>query len=142
GLPIPLAAVMVVALVIAHDRTFGAAPVPPLPVAAIALLLAYLMVSTVRYRTFKTVRRSRRNALALLLMATSAVALTVQLRASVALLAFTSLYVLSGLLEQVVFLRRRRAERLAARAATLDGRVALIEEDEAEDEDDDEEDPG
>jgi CDP-diacylglycerol--serine O-phosphatidyltransferase len=142
GLPIPLAAGMVVALVIAHARAFGSASVPPLPVAAIALLLSYLMVSTVRYRTFKTVRRSRRNALVLLLMATSAVALTVQVRASVTLLTFTSLYVISGLVEQVVMLGRRRAERrLAARAATLDGRVAMIEE-EDDAEDDDEEDPG
>src|SRR5512140_3670763 len=53
GLPIPLAAGSITALVIAHYKEFGAATdgATRAPVAVIVLLLSLLMVSTVRYRT-------------------------------------------------------------------------------------------
>ena len=66
GLPIPLAAGTITALVIAHYKEFGAATdgATRAPVAVITLLLSLLMVSTVRYRTFKDVHLSRRSAAA------------------------------------------------------------------------------
>lgn len=135
GLPIPLAAGVVVSLVLAHDRTQAGDTVPAVPVAALVALLSYLMVSTVRYRTFKQVRLSRKNAAILAFLLTSTAVLAIQVRASVALVAIASLYVVLGLAEEVIFFRRRREERLVARAASADGGAALVDED---DEDDDE----
>lgn len=131
GLPIPLAAGVIVSLVIAHHRATGGLEAPAaVPVAVLVTLLAYLMVSTVRYRTFKRVRLSRRSAAFFAFFLTSGVGLTLQFRASFALVAFAALYVFAGLAEEVIFFRRRREERLAARAAaTLDGRTAVVEDD-------------
>src|SRR5882757_7306787 len=55
GLPIPLAAGMVVALVIAlNDLDTPVADAVGLwPIATLVLVLSFLMVSTIRYRTFK-----------------------------------------------------------------------------------------
>jgi CDP-diacylglycerol--serine O-phosphatidyltransferase len=141
GLPIPLAAGVVVSLVIAHHKNLHAAEVPAVPVAVITAVLGYLMISQVRYRTFKTVRLNRRSGLMLVLMACTAVLLTLQVRASFTLLAFLSLYVVTGLAEQLVFLRRRRAERRAAAAALTGGSTALLEDDDEDDDGSDLEDP-
>src|SRR5437016_13822980 len=54
GLPIPLAAGMLVSLVIALQRQRSAVDAfAPWPIAVLVLVLAFLMVSTIRYRTFK-----------------------------------------------------------------------------------------
>lgn len=132
GLPIPLAAGVLVSLVIAHTRTYGDAPIPALPVAVLVGLLAYLMVSTVRYRTFKQMRLTRRNTAVVAFVLTSAAVLTIQVRASFTLLVFASLYVFLGLLEEVIFFRRRREERLVARTAAAGGRSAVVDEDDDE----------
>jgi CDP-diacylglycerol--serine O-phosphatidyltransferase len=59
GLPIPLAAVSLTSLVLLHYRTggvqFGNQPV----MLAVMLVLAGLMVSNIRYRTFKDLRADR-----------------------------------------------------------------------------------
>lgn len=134
GLPIPLAAGVIVSLVLAHGRAYSGSEAPALPVAALVALLSYLMVSTVRYRTFKQVRLSRRNAAILAFFLTSTVALAIQVRASFALVAIASLYVVLGLVEEVIFFRRRREERLVARAARSAGGAALVGEADEEDE--------
>src|SRR5574342_132788 len=63
GLPIPLAAGAIVALVIAHYRQFGSTTnaTTHVPVAFVVVLLSFLMVSTVRYRTFKDLHLSSRS---------------------------------------------------------------------------------
>jgi len=132
GLPIPLAAGVVVSLVIAHFKGFESREVPSLPVAVLTVILAYLMVSTVRYRTFKSLELTRRSAAGMAFFATSAVALTLQFRASFALVILGSCYVFVGIAEEVIFFRRRREERLVARAATLEGGSASMEEDEGD----------
>src|SRR5713226_6550793 len=64
GLPTPLAAGMIVSMVVAHHGAQGG----PLgarahaPIAVVVSVLALLMVSTVRYRTFKDVRLSPKSA--------------------------------------------------------------------------------
>ncbi len=138
GLPIPLAAGMAVSIVIAHNRGFGDQLPPAWPVAAMTLLLSFLMVSTVRYRTFKKAKLSRRSLGMAGLLATTALVIAVQYRASFAFVTLASLYVVMGLVEGVVGFGRRRAERrAAARAAAMtSGRVASVEDEEDEDEDD------
>lgn len=134
GLPIPLAAGVVVSLVIAHFKGFESREVPSAPVAILTLILSYLMVSTVRYRTFKRLNLTRRTAAIFAFFVTSAIAITVQYRASFTLVILGTLYVFIGIAEEVVFFRRRREERLVARAATADGSSQAVDD---EDEDDD-----
>src|SRR5438094_7375641 len=76
GLPIPLAAGMVVALVIALNNL--EAPVSEAvglwPIAALMLVLAFLMVSTIRYRTFKDAGLNAKTLLLFLLVTALGVA--------------------------------------------------------------------
>lgn len=137
GLPIPLAAGVIVSLVIAHYRTYGGGEAPAAgPVALLVMLLAYLMVSTVRYRTFKRMQLSRKSLAMLAFCLTSGIALSLQFRASFALVAFGTIYVFGGLLEEVIFFRRRREERLATRAAaSVHGNTVVVDTDDDEEED-------
>jgi CDP-diacylglycerol--serine O-phosphatidyltransferase len=130
GLPIPLAAGVIVSLVVAHYKTFGGDEPAAVPVAALVVALSYLMISTVRYRTFKRMRLSRRTAAMFGFLLTSGLVLTLQYRASIALVAFAAIYVFVGLAEEVIFFRQRREERLAARAAAMwNGRTAVVSDD-------------
>src|SRR5512141_3244286 len=63
GLPIPLAAGALVSIVIAHYRAFGSITEAStrISIAVVVALLAFLMVSTIRYRTFKDVHLSTRS---------------------------------------------------------------------------------
>ncbi len=99
GLPTPLAAGTVVSLVMAHVSytetmaVSGAAA----SVAAVALLLGGLMVSNVRYRTFKNIGLSGRvAALASVVVLTSA-AVSVFLKPSVAFVLLMVAYITLGL---------------------------------------------
>jgi len=114
GLPIPLAAGMVVALVLAL-RSPGADG--PLPIAALMFTLSFLMVSTVRYRTFKDAGLSARTLIifACVLLVFLGFALTG--RAHQVLLVYFSAYLIVGLAEEALFGRKRRA---ATRAAATD----------------------
>jgi CDP-diacylglycerol--serine O-phosphatidyltransferase len=61
GLPIPIAASMLTAVVVAHVRLFEGMPVTRnILVLALVLLLAFLMVSNVAFWTFKNIKFGRR----------------------------------------------------------------------------------
>ncbi len=126
GLPVPLAAVTLVSLVIAHHKS-GHEPVNAGWVGLLVILLSGLMVSNVRYRTFKDIRLSLVSAAVFLLVLAAGAGIAVWLHASVALLVYCSSYIALGLMEEAVFIaRRRRQERITVPD------VALIEEIEAE----------
>lgn len=116
GLPIPLAAGTVVAIVMAStpagDDAFGG----PRAVGVVTLVLAALMVSGVRYRTFKDLRPSKKSIsigfVILLLFA----GLSARLKPEVALAALFIGYITVGLAEEVIFFRRRSEERRQKRA--------------------------
>ncbi len=132
GVPIPMAAGAVIALVLAHG--VSEQPPPAVPVAIVTLVLSYLMVSNVRYRTFKQVRLTRRLVAGLFLGAGAAAVAAMELRPAVVLLAAIAGYLALGLAEQALGFGRARLERRRARlaAAGLD-----VDEDEDDDEDDD-----
>jgi CDP-diacylglycerol---serine O-phosphatidyltransferase len=133
GLPIPLAAGALVSVVIAHYRQFGAAtsPASRVPIAIGVGLLAFLMVSTVRYRTFKDVRLGARSVATFAFVLAAAVAIGLATRASFVLLVFAGAYILMGLVESIFF--RHAVERSALPAAVQ----REIESDEALEPDDD-----
>ncbi|MBK8010459.1 MAG: CDP-diacylglycerol--serine O-phosphatidyltransferase [Deltaproteobacteria bacterium] len=117
GLPIPLAAGTIVALVLASypfDRTtvFGGA----VGVGIITIALAGLMVSGIRYRTFKHLRVSKKSISLGFLTGLVLAAVASRLKAEVALALLFLGYISLGLVEEVVFFRARSAERRLARA--------------------------
>jgi CDP-diacylglycerol--serine O-phosphatidyltransferase len=136
GLPIPLAAGTIVAVVIAHYRHFRAATdaATHVPVAVVVALLAFLMVSTIKYRTFKDMHLSPRSLTVFGFLCAAGFAIGAVTRASFVLVVYTGAYIVLGI-----------AEAIAARAnpaldpARLPPSVrAQIEEDDAlEPEDDD-----
>ncbi|HEY2027870.1 MAG TPA: CDP-diacylglycerol--serine O-phosphatidyltransferase [Myxococcales bacterium] len=119
GLPIPLAAGMLVSVVIALNslREPVAEAVGLWPIAILVLVLAFLMVSTIRYRTFKEAGLNPRTLLIFLLVIAVGVAVAIRGRPSLVLLVYFSFYVLLGLAEEALFGRKRRAAARAVHAA-------------------------
>ncbi|MFO0582916.1 MAG: CDP-diacylglycerol--serine O-phosphatidyltransferase [Anaeromyxobacter sp.] len=135
GLPIPLAAGAIVALVIAHYRTYesSTSAADRIPIAVVVALLAFLMVSTVRYRTFKDVHLSAKSLTIFAFMCVAGVAVGMATRASFVLLVFVAAYVAMGLAEALLALSRPRVDPAALPADVR----AEIEADEALEADDD-----
>lgn len=108
GLPIPLAAGVIVSLVMFHQTVFATTVLGEANILALLLVLSYLMVSNVRYRSFKDFRLSPKSLVAgfALVIAFSVIAAIIQ--PTFALLAFFSAYVLLGLVEEIVLFARRR----------------------------------
>ncbi len=131
GLPIPLAAGVVVSVVIAQHGAHGGA-LPPnahVPVAVLVVLLSLLMVSTVRYRTFKEVRISLRTASVLAVLALGGVLVATRLHSSFVVATYFGCYLVFGLLESCFMLKTHLVKRrAAARSAAL--AVDELEEDE------------
>jgi CDP-diacylglycerol--serine O-phosphatidyltransferase len=104
GLPIPLAAGALTALVIAHYKEFQAAtePATHVPVAIVVVLLSFLMVSTIRYRTFKDLHLSARSLAAFLVLSVGGVAVGIATRASFVLVVYMAAYILMGIAEALI----------------------------------------
>jgi CDP-diacylglycerol---serine O-phosphatidyltransferase len=128
GLPIPLAAGTITALVIAHFKEFGAATdaATRAPVAVVVVLLSFLMVSTVRYRTFKDVHLSRKSLSVFAVLVVVGLAVGIATRASFVLVVYMGAYLAMGIAESV-FEKARTLDRARLPAAVR----AELEADEA-----------
>ncbi len=114
GLPIPAAALMLVATIMAQSLVLDEPVQAHAPVVVLVVVLSYLMVSHVRFRTFKDFRPSIRSAPILLGLAVALGLAVVVLRPTVTLVLAVGGYIMMGLAEEVLFFRkRRRAERAA-----------------------------
>jgi CDP-diacylglycerol--serine O-phosphatidyltransferase len=115
GLPIPLAAGTIVALVIAHYRQFGSTTdaATRAPVALVVALLAFLMVSTIRYRTFKDVHLSARSLTVFGFLCVAGVAVGIATRASFVLVVYTAAYIALGIAESILARTRPAPDRAA-----------------------------
>ncbi|WP_426732955.1 CDP-diacylglycerol--serine O-phosphatidyltransferase [Myxococcus faecalis] len=135
GLPIPLAAGMLVSVIISHHVASQGEPLREsayVPVAVAVAGLSLLMVSTVRYRTFKDTRPNRKSAAVFMLMVAAGVAIATQYHPAWLLVACCGAYLALGLVESAVQVRTHLAARkLAAGSAAVAGVI--------DDEDDDEE---
>ena len=143
GLPIPLAAGMIVALVIAHYNAAlspieAGTPAPAL-LAVVVTVLALLMVSNVRYRTFKDLRLSKRSATVFLVIVLAGIAVATQMPPAFVLVAYFSAYLLLGLAEGIVGLTRRQPAPLAVAVAEEGGAAESVGLEDDEDEDEGEE---
>lgn len=139
GLPIPLAAGTVVAMVMAsypyEENLFGGPPV----VAVVTLLLAGLMVSNVRYRAFKDLRPSKKSVTIAFVVVLLFAAVSAQLKPTVALAALFIGYISLGLAEEIIFFKRRRAERDAVlpneEEEAVEGDEEFVDDDDEDEED-------
>jgi CDP-diacylglycerol---serine O-phosphatidyltransferase len=104
GLPIPLAAGAIVALVMAHYRQFGSTtnPATRVPVAIVVVVLSFLMVSTIRYRTFKDLHLSTKSLSLFLFLSVAGLAVGIATRASFVLVVYMAAYIALGIAESVI----------------------------------------
>jgi CDP-diacylglycerol--serine O-phosphatidyltransferase len=133
GLPIPLGAGMLISLVIAYHHAGMAVVNANVPIAILTAALALLMVSTIRYRTFKDVRLSKKSAAVFLLVVGAGIAVATQMRPSFVLVAYFSAYLLLGLAEQVLTFWKRHAQEKRQPPGPGGGKGGEPPEDEDED---------
>lgn len=107
GLPIPGAAGILVSLIVANYAVTGSLEAEPSVVVVVVLALAFFMVSTVRFRSFKDVRLSVRSVVMVLLTVASAIVVAVVYHPSFALVWLLVGYVLLAVVESVMDLSRR-----------------------------------
>ena len=98
GLPIPLAASTLIALIIAHFKLFGDLPVQRhMMVFSLMLLLGLLMVSTVPYWSFKDLRLDAKTATLLLILILMVGVVGIFYPASISLVLLLGGYIVAGL---------------------------------------------
>src|SRR3990170_1650110 len=99
-----VAAGTIVSIVIAHYRAFGSITDASarIPIAAVIALLSFLMVSTIRYRTFKDVHLSPKSLAVFGLMCLGGLAVGVATRASFVMVVYMGAYIAMGLAEWVI----------------------------------------
>lgn len=139
GMPIPFAAAGVISVIIAFQNAHGG-ELPDAwrwPMLAFVVFLALLMVSTVRYRTFKDARPNPKTLLLLAGVVAVGVVVATQIHPAYVLVAYFGLYLVSGLAESALLLRRYLLERRAAALADIvdededpPGEVAAIDDQE------------
>ncbi len=121
GMPIPFAAAGVISMIIAFQNAHGG-ELPETwrwPVLGFVVFLALLMVSTVRYRTFKDVKPSPRIILLLAGVVALGILVGTQIHPAYVLVAYFCLYLVSGLGESALMLRRWFLDRKAASLADV-----------------------
>lgn len=118
GSPIPLAAGVLVTMVVFHQRTFEAPATHRLHIMILVLVISYLMISNVRYRTFKDLKLTRRSVTLVLSLLALFCVIAVQIKPTFALLTYWWGYLTVGLVEEVIFFRRRRRADGKARVTT------------------------
>lgn len=97
GLPIPVAASMIVAMVIAHFRLFAGMPVTrELSIVFLMLFLGFLMVSTVEFWSFKEIKMGRYTIYALFIIALGFFIAGLKYPVSLILVSLLGTYILSG----------------------------------------------
>ena len=110
GLPIPGAAGILVSLVAANHAVAGGLSSSPVPVLVVVLSLAFFMVSTIRFRSFKDLRLSFRTLLLVGFALGSSIALALTLHIAFALGWLLVSYVAIGLVETIFGLTRKAAK--------------------------------
>jgi CDP-diacylglycerol--serine O-phosphatidyltransferase len=108
GLPIPIAAAMFVSLVMTHHASTGGEPLSPRfawPVAGVVLFLSVLMVSTIKYRTFKDLKLSPRTLAVFAGILLTGVVVATRLHPAWVMVVYFACYLAFGLVETGLSLR-------------------------------------
>jgi CDP-diacylglycerol---serine O-phosphatidyltransferase len=133
GLPIPLAAGVIVSVVIAHHLTRGRelGTGARIPYLIVVTVLSLLMVSTLRYRTFKDIRLSVASLSIFMGICVAGVLIATRLHPAYVLVTYFCAYLALGFVESGVWLGRHLQERRvrpAAASGLLEGEVDEVEE--------------
>lgn len=122
GLPIPGAAGFMVSLVVANHVAGGNLPEGKLIVAGVMVLMSFLMVSTVKFRSFKDTRLSWRTILMVAVTLVCCAVMAARFKPASVLVFLLAAYITIGLVEATLGVPRalrgaadRRAARRAAR---------------------------
>ncbi|MBU4484544.1 CDP-diacylglycerol--serine O-phosphatidyltransferase, partial [bacterium] len=107
GLPIPTAAYVLATLVIFYDDKFGISPERNYIILAATFLLSLLMVSTIKYRSFKQIDFKSKKSFFVLVGVVGAI-FVIALNPKVTLLFLVSSYVVFGVIEELITLRKSR----------------------------------
>ena len=117
GLPIPGASSMLISVIVAQSHNLGTTVEKTGSVAVLVVILSYLMVSRIRFRTFKDFRPRMKTLPLLLAILVGMVIAVLVLKARLALCFAVGGYVTLGLVEEVVFFKKRRLQELEQKAA-------------------------
>jgi len=116
GLPVPAASAVLVSLVVVNYKAGGNMALAQGAVAVVVVALSYLMVRRVRFRSFKDLTINRRSIAVIFLLIVASITIYLELRASFIFVFLMASYLALGLMEELIFFRRRRAEDRAAKA--------------------------
>jgi CDP-diacylglycerol--serine O-phosphatidyltransferase len=118
GLPIPIAAGFIAALVVAA-RAMGGWPWPGLtvegirhPMLVVMVFLAFLMVSSIKFRSFKDLKLNAFTVSILVFTLVSGFVFWFKSKPAYILIWLLCLYVAIGFAEAIIFWPRRRKERM------------------------------
>jgi CDP-diacylglycerol--serine O-phosphatidyltransferase len=106
GLPIPIAAYVLVTYVIFYHHFFLSPPEGSLIVLGMTVPLSLLMVSNIRYRSFKEIDFRRRNSFFILVLLVIGI-FVVALRPETTMFVLVISYVVSGLVESLIRMRKK-----------------------------------
>jgi CDP-diacylglycerol---serine O-phosphatidyltransferase len=116
GLPVPAASAVLVSLVVVNFKAGGTMALAQGAVGVVVIALSYLMVSRVRFRSFKDLTINRRSIAVIFLLLVASITIYLELRASFIFVFLMASYLALGLMEELIFFRRRRAEDRVAKA--------------------------
>lgn len=122
GLPVPGAAGILISLIVANHAAGGdlAGRRYLYPIMGLTGFLAFLMVSTIRFRSFKDLKLNARSVGLVIFAVASSVGVAQQTKPAFVLVWLLSFYVIIGLIETMIALPRERARRKRdAATATL-----------------------
>ena len=125
GLPVPGAAGILMSLVVANHAVGGdlAGPKYLYPVVVLTAFLAFLMVSTIRFRSFKDLKLNARSVGLVLFAVASSAIVSLQTKPAFVLVWLLGFYVIIGLVETMIAvpgeIARKRREALAAERESL-----------------------
>ncbi len=123
GLPTPPAAGLLASLVVFYQEYFGKAHTKSYVALGLLLVLALLMVSNIRYRSFKEYDVQKTNSLYALIGAALVIGI-IAINPEVILFAGFSIYALSGPVSEVLFFSQRRKP---VKAQTAGRRFSIVE---------------
>ncbi|MGB9599976.1 MAG: CDP-diacylglycerol--serine O-phosphatidyltransferase [Myxococcota bacterium] len=114
GLPIPGGAGIVVSLFLTMNHSFNLVEPntlnTPVNMVIFSAIISYLMVSNIRYPTFKHVRPTPRNFSFTVLILIATVYVSVVINLPVALFSLISIYTLLGPVMEIMFYKKRKGE--------------------------------
>jgi CDP-diacylglycerol---serine O-phosphatidyltransferase len=125
GLPVPGAAGILMSIVVANHAASGdlAGPKYVYPMMALTGFLAFLMVSTIRFRSFKDIKLNARTVIFVLFAVVSSAVVSLQTKPAFVLVWLLSFYVIIGIVETMIAvpreLARKRREALAPERESL-----------------------